>query len=1068
MLIAWGLTQGIVRVAGNVDSLRGPVFIAAIGMVLRALTEWIGSVVAQRHATIEKSQLRQALAARILRHGRADLKETEGELAWLGTSGLDGLDAWHQQVVPAISASAVVPALMLIAIGLVDWISAVIILVTLPLVPVFMWLIGTYTQDRVAVAADEIARLSSHVVELARGLPAMVGLHRAAEQSEALGDISTRERQRTMQTLRTAFLSSLALELISTISVALVAVVVGLRLAYGHMSLADGFLVLLLAPECFTPIRQVGMAYHAAEDGTEAAHRARQIINQPTPGHSSTWETTLSVRDLHVRYPDRATDAVQAISFDVLPGEIVALTGPSGCGKSTILAALAGTVVDSELATVHGTIAGIDPDRVAYVSQHPRFVTNTVADELVLAGATDIERLLEQVHAAHLRERNPAELSLGELRRVAMARALARIENGADLLLLDEPTAHLDTDSAHALHATLNRLPAHVRVVLVAHDTATRRMAHRCVSLGEVDDVEATASFETGTPVRRTMVPVPPIGKSSIWEVLRLLRPARANGLAALFFDLLTSASAIALTALSGWLIVRASEQPPIMYLMVAIVGVRFFGIGRAVFRYVERLYLHDLILESISTLRTRMWASLAASGPRTARWLQPGMALGVLVGQLDVVRDLAPRVILPPITIALTLALTALGMVFVQAQAALVLLAAAFVTLAVVPWLTLRVDRAAAMREEATGGRLRQWFGSFVSAAADIRGNALDTPVLARLSRMDDELTSLALRGAWSTGVGTALVTLAIGSASVAALHIGGQAGMEPRMLALVVLVPLALIEVSIGIVPAVRQWPQLQAAAGRVASIVDGDAEPVVRESWPIPEIDLDDVTLRWPGLADPVVESLSVHVDRGDWVAVLGPSGGGKSTVFAALMGLLPPEKGTITAGNRPIGRHARIAWCPQEAHIFDSTIRGNLLLARPRVDAPSDATLWRVLGIAGLDDLVRELPAGLDARVGPAGSFLSGGQRQRLAIARTLLADADVVLLDEPTAHLDTRAARTLLARLRTDLADRIVFIITHNMHDVEPTDVVVHVGRYGGVDRVAGAAVMAGNARQPLQ
>lgn len=1054
IMIAWGLTQGIVNIIDGAGSIQLPAAVAGVGVVVRAAMEWLGSIIADRDAHAEKTRLRLDLADRIVRHGRHDLDIADGELAWLGTSGLDGLDDWYEQVLPAMSGAAVIPLAVGLVIGVSDWVSGLILLLTLPLVPVFMWLIGTYTEDRVAVATDAIARLSAHVVELARGLPALVGLHRAAEQAEALDEISRQERTRTMQVLRTAFLSSLALELISTLSVAMVAVFVGVRLVHGSMTLAEGLFVLVLAPECFTPLRQLGAAYHAAENGTEVAERVQRIIASVPADIASPAERApiLDVNDLTITYRDRAQPAVTAISFHVAPGEVVSLAGPSGCGKSTVLAALAGVVTDGEMATVTGSIAGIDPARLAYVAQHPMMVTTRVADELAFAGAGDIDEILTRVNAGHLRDRAIAELSLGELRRVAVARALVRIDAGADTLLLDEPTAHLDARSTQAVHAAIASLPGHVRTVLVSHAAATRAMATRTVAMGSVEDeILPEAVIETA-PLQTMEKPDQTIPTMSPLKVIRLLQPDRWQTSLAIVLGVIASLCAVALTALSGWLIVRASEQPPIMYLLVAIVGVRFFGIGRAVFRYLDRLRLHDVVLLSIASLRGRLWRALANAGPRSARWLQPGASLDILVGQLDTVRDLAPRVLVPPVVSMLTVLAAVIVATLIYPLAGLLILVLAGGSLALAPLWVARTDRLTAEREATTRSELRTWFGAMVSAAADVRGNGLTRAARTRLATLDARLTHISARGAWAMGGANALTTLGVGCASVGIVLIGSDAvnrdGLAPTLLAVLVLVPLALIEQIMTVVPAVRQWPSLRHAAGTIQSLIEQDEPAPPRSTWPISSLALRDVSLRWPNAPQPAVEHVSIETALGDWWVLTGPSGSGKSTIFAAIMGFLSPSAGEIVAnGDRPLGRHARVSWCPQEAHIFDSTVRGNLLLARPRKDAADDGDMWRALAVAGLADAVEQMPQTLDTRVGPAGSYLSGGQRQRLAIARALLVEAGVVLLDEPTAHLDTPSARLLLEQLAAALDDRIVLQITHDAGEIAAS---AHLLRLGGI------------------
>lgn len=1050
ILIAWGLSTGITSIIEAPGTPANAIWIAFAGVLLRALTDWLSAVIAQRSSTLEKKRLRDAMVTRVLRRGGRDINLPEGELTWMATSGLEGLDAWYSQYLPAVSQAMVIPVIIGLVIGVTDWVSGVILILTLPLVPLFMWLIGTYTEDRVARSTAAVASLSGQLVELARGLPVLVGLHRADEQAEALRRITDNVRQRTMQSLRTVFLSALALELIATISVAVVAVFVGIRLIWGDISLLDGLFVLLLAPECFTPLRQVGGAFHAAEEGADVAERVRAVVDDgalpPATGDR------VQIESLEVRYRNRALPAVSGFDLRLSIGETVALSGPSGCGKSSILAAIAGQLTDGEQQEVRGTIRSFPSERLAYLAQHPSLVADTPKAELELAleGEGDPYDLLQRVGLQHLADRNAAELSIGEIRRLAFARVLARVERGAKLVLLDEPVAHLDPANARLVRQEVQGLKGKVALLLVAHDAATRELADRVVELGDAEDESPSLTEESPMRVAPGDIGDLSTDNADLSEVLDLVQPRRRGFVLALVFGIAAALSAVALSSLSGWLIVRASEQPPIMYLLVAIVGVRFFGIGRAVFRYVERLTMHDAILASMSDLRLRVWHSLSQAGPRSARWLRPGATMKAMIDAVDTVRDLAPRVMMPAVVVPGTVVIASLIVAAIDCRSGLVVVLAAGAALVIAPIITIRLDAAAASREGEIRNLLTSTVGNVITAAPDIHGNGLGDRVRATIANLDARLAAAADRGALGAGAGNAAVTLIVGACSAMMLAIGDGAVWErdlaPALLAVVVLTPLALIEPVTDLVPAARQWPELSRSGGIVQGIIADESVVETRSREPIESIAVENLSATWPGRDSMVLNDLSFQARRGDWLVVTGPSGIGKSTLFSVLMGFLAPASGNVSfnRGTR-LGKHARVAWTPQEAHIFDSTIRGNLLLARSREQAPSDSDMIDALGTVGLGDLLLELPDGLQTNVGPAGRFLSGGQRTRLSIARAILADADVILLDEPTAHLDRASARSLLRALRHSLSDRIVIVITHHQEDIAPTDTHIQPG-----------------------
>jgi ATP-binding cassette subfamily C protein CydCD len=1136
VLIAQAIAGMLSGLAAGGTGWREGLAWGAAGAVLRALTVWGQGVAARRAALGVKEELRSRLLGRALGAGAAGRvgDVNDGGLAVLATRGLDALDNYYTQFLPALVNCAALPLLLGARILFADWVSAVVVVLTLPLVPLFMVLIGRHTEDRVHEAQSTLRRLSGHILELAKGLPVLVGLGRAGEQRAALEDLSEEYRSRTMGTLRTAFLSALALELIATISVAVVAVFIGVRLVAGDMGLEAGLLALILAPDCYLPLRELGTAHHASDDGREALAAANAVLESPparslndvsgteAPGTEAPAAESpdteapdteapdggaspgIVVTGLTVTYTGRAAAAAGPIDFEAPGGRITALDGRSGSGKSTILGVLAGTVGDGPLATIEGSVTGLDGSAVAWVPQHPVMVAATALDEVVLylngggahvasnvlasddafsppasTPAADIARAmrcLEQAGAGHLAFKHPAELSPGEVRRVAVARGLARLTAGATVLLLDEPTAHLDAASADAIRSAIAGLRETATVILVAHDAATRKLADKIVNVdggeldrgeldrgeldqGELDqgtgqDQPGPAALESGAPApallqrdagagtRRDGGSEPPAAISTLKALARILAPVRYKFAGAVLLAALAALFAVALSGLSGWLIIRASEQPPILYLLGAIVGVRFFGIGRAVLRYSERLVVHDTVFAAMTRLRGALWATLSARALSLRRLLQGGNVLGAVVDDVDTLRDVLPRVVLPPLS-ALAVAVAAVVATALLVPAAVpAVVASAVLGLVLAPLLALAADRNAARSEQQLRSLVLRDVAAALDARAELSANGVAGTVLSSLTRRDNAATAAAQRSAWADGIGQGLTVLActlgaLGTGILAApsVHTGTVA---PAVLAVVVLVQLALAEPYAAVVSAVRQGPALAAVLRRIAQSGAFDASDADGGVLRLPErpggaagLQLDGLEASWPG-GTPVLSGLSAEAVPGHWLAVTGPSGSGKSTLLSVLLGFLPASSGrACVTGNA--------AWCPQEAHLFDSTIRGNLLLARPPGRKPSEADMHKALGAVGLSGLVSGLPKGLDTRIGPSGSSLSGGERQRLAMARTLLTGAAVLLLDEPTAHLDAEAGRLMMAELRVGLKDVTVVLVTHNPADIAGED-----------------------------
>ena len=1061
VLIAEAIARGIAALAG--DGLTAPMvriilLLGLAGVLLRTGGEWIASVVSRRVATAVKRDLRARIWRRI-----ADGDRSGGGTAVLASDALDDLDDFYTQTLPALISAAVVPLLVGIRILGADWLSALVIVLTVPLVPLFMILIGKHTQQRTDAALTALTRLADHLTELARGLPVLVGLGRVDEQTRALDGIQSRYRARTEETLRWAFLSALALELIATISVAVVAVFLGLRLLGGTMQLAPALIALILAPECFQALRDVGAAFHASQDGLSALDRAKALLALPLARdvrrgrHETSDAGAVRLDDLTVRYAGREAPALESITAE-LRG-ITAVTGPSGAGKSTLLAALAGVLpADAETS---GAIRGVDADAVAWAPQAPRAFAATPQTELALYGAG--VDALDELGLGSLADAAVAELSPGELRRLAVARALARVDAGARLLVLDEPTAHLDPVAAELVRRAVRRRSARCVVVLASHEPETLALADRRIAVRETPSLPSRMqddSPSTGDPAGERPVEspssceVPPQPRESGIRGLTLrslLAPhgwlwAGSVGLAALAAGL-----AAALTAVSGWLIVRAGVEEYIMYLLVAIVGVRAFGIGRAAGRYAERLVTHRAAFLVVDALRLRLWRAIAARGAGSRRLLEGGAPLDYLVTLADDLRDQLPRII-PPIGAGLLVIIgTVVTTAFVAPHLTVLVAVVLVVAVALASALAIAGERRAGAARIAARSDIVRGTSALASAADDLRGNAVAPRALDELDAAAGRLAEAERRAAWSSGLGAAVITAA--TAALAVLVPLLSAGLPAESASVIALLALAVLEPLADLVGAVQRVPTLRALLRRLDPVLRPAPAPDWGRETPdaVARVALDAVTIRYPGTARPAVENVTGAAERGRWLLLDGPSGSGKSTLLSAVMGALPVASGAITADGRPLPAlderawRDRVAWCPQDAYVFDSTLRGNLLLSRSREDEPDEAAMRGALAQAGLEPLLHGLADGLDTRVGAGGSALSGGERQRLAVARALLTRAEVILLDEPTAHLDEPTAAAMMADVRAAAADRIVMLVSHRPADRRDGDAVVRLG-----------------------
>jgi ATP-binding cassette subfamily C protein CydCD len=498
-----------------------PLSALAAVLVARAVLSWLSEVAAQRISGAVKRDLRARMLARSVGLGpRWAAGQASGEVVLLATRGLDALDGYYGRYLPQLGLAATVPVAVIACLFAVDPLAALTVLLTVPLIPVFMVLIGRMSAAHRARRWAALARLAHRFTDVVAGLPTLRAYGGAAAQVDILRRITDTYRTTTMATLRVAFLSALALELLATISVALVAVGIGLRLAAGGMTLEVGLFALILAPEAYLPLRRLGSEFHASEEGLSAAAGAFAIIDAPetAPGRGLAvprGPLELVVEDLWVAQPGRDAAAPAGASLVVRPGEVVAATGESGAGKSTLLAVLLGMVAPSAgRAAVVGVdgaaldIRDIDPEAwrrsVAWVPQAPYLFAGTVAENVRL-GAPDVadDDVAAALAAVGLGDVAPAQvlgergrgLSSGQRRRVGIARALVR---RAPILLLDEPTAGLDATAESAVLAAVRaEADRGAAVLLVAHRPGAVGGADRAVEVrwaAVMSAVSSTAS----------------------------------------------------------------------------------------------------------------------------------------------------------------------------------------------------------------------------------------------------------------------------------------------------------------------------------------------------------------------------------------------------------------------------------------------------------------------------------------------------------------------------------------------------------------------------------------------
>jgi len=564
-------------------------------------------------------------------------------------------------------------------------------------------------------------------------------------------------------------------------------------------------------------------------------------------------------------------------------------------------------------------------------------------------------------------------------------------------------------------------------------------------------------------------------GRSRRRPLLRLLAlagPLRPRLLLAALAGAAATASGIALLAVSGFLLARASQHPNIVAISIAVVAVRALGISRGAFRYAERLGTHDVAFRVLADVRVAIYRRLERLAPAGLAAFRSGDLVARLVSDVDTTQDLFVRGLAPPLAAALAGAGAALTAAALLAPAGLVLCAGLITAGLVVPVIAARTARLAARRSAAARGELGALLTDALSGAADAHAFGAEDDLLAHAAVADAELTMLARRSAAASGAASGLMAAVAGATLWGVLLLGvaatGDGALGRVPLAVVTLTALAAFEAVTALPAAAIQLAQARTAAERISVVLDAP-DPIRQPACPLalpsgrPDIRLTGASVRYYPGGPLAIDGVDLDLPAGKRLAVVGPTGAGKSTIASVLLRFCDLCGGSATVNGNELARYSaddirrRIGGCPQDPHIFDTTLAANLRLARP--DAADDE-LMAVADRARLGAWIRSLPDGLATRVGAHGAAMSGGQRQRLALARALLADPEVLILDEPTAHLDAPNKRALLADLLAVTGQRSLLLITHDLDGLDQMDEIVVLVRGRVAERGTHAELMA--------
>ena len=1098
-------------------------------ITIRALLTWLGEVSAKNLAVRIKTDLRERLFAHIAKLGPAYTRgERTGELTAAAIDGIENLDAYFSQYIPQLALSAIIPLSILIFVFPLDPLSGVILFVTAPLIPIFMILIGKAAEALTGKQYETLSRLSAHFLDSLQGLTTLKLFGQSQAHAQSIEETSQKFSDVTLSVLRVAFLSALALELIATLSTAVIAVEIGLRLLYYKIEFEQAFFLLILAPEFYIPLRMLGTRFHAGMDGTAAARKIFSILELETKKETvESRQNTLSTFDFQnvsFTYPDDTTPTLANISFSINAGEQVALVGASGAGKSTLTQLLLGFLQPSA-----GHVRSVPRSQIAWVPQNPFIFNATIAENIRLGKPNaDIESVQAAAKAARLHDfvmtlpngyethvgEAGSRLSGGEAQRVALARAFLK---DAPLLILDEPTASLDPLTEAALETSTRTLMQGRTTITIAHRLNTIRHADKILVLdngtlveqGTHDELLKKDGFyarlaenhksqfasdevfpepsHTSTNVqtlKRSNVETLPRQLSTFKTLTRLLRFLRTSWRDVALATLIgsgTIASSIALIGTSAWLISKAALHPSIAALNVAIVGVRFFGITRGIFRYMERLVSHRITFNLLARLRTWFYRALEPLAPARLMHYRSGDLLSRISADVDTLENFYIRVVSPPL-VAIVIALGTAGFLafFVPALSWVLLAFLALVGVGL-PFIAHKVGKQNGETLVAQRAELKTLLVDGIQGLSDLLAFGREKTQQEKLRTLSTDYGASQEHSAWISGLfnglGLFVTDLAMWTALVISVPLVATGEISGVMLGALVLIVLVSFEAVTPLPLAAQLLGESLEAGRRLFEVVDAKPE-VASSKLQVASQNKKTASVEFAGLSfayenAAALHDISFNLQTGQSLAIVGASGAGKSTLMHILLRFWEYEQGDILLDGKSLHAYtaedvrAQIAVIPQQAYFFNESVRENLRLARP--DA-SDTEIEEAARKAQIHEFVAGLPKGYETVIGEQGARLSGGERQRLAIARAILKDAPILLLDEPTANLDPITEREVMSELFTLMQGKTTLWITHRLIGLKNADEIIVLERGKIIQRGSQAELMheAGLFRQMLQ
>jgi len=1141
---AWLLSSSINNVFLHGQSLAqvmGLLRLILVAISGRALLTWLNEISANAVAVKIKTDLRNRLFAHILKLGPAYARgQRTGELTAAAVEGIEALDAYFSQYLPQLVITTLVPISILIFVFPIDLLSGIIFLITAPLIPFFMVMIGKGAEIVTHRQYEALRLLSAHFLDSLQGLTTLKLFGQSKGQAKNIAQVSDKFRDITLGVLRITFLSALALELLATLSTAIIAVEIGFRLLYGKMEFQPALFLLILAPEFYMPLRALGARFHAGMSGATAAKRIYEILDTPVDDtRHSIFDTRYSNIELSIielsnvsfTYPDETAPALENINLTIQRGQHISIVGKTGAGKSTLVNLLLGFIQPSS-----GSIAINQNSRItnyelcnsiAWVPQKPYLFHDTVAANIKLGKpeAAD-EEVIIAAQAARLHEfieslpqkyetvigESGARLSSGQAQRLALARAFLK---DAPILILDEPTSSLDPETESLLEESTRQLMQGRATITIAHRLNTIFQSDQIIVLdkgciveqgthrellnqnGAYAEMVNTHSLQVeGSKLQAENPQVSePSQKYSTFDLqpsnfptfqsstkqksifLRLtgfLRGSWHLVALSIIIGAGTIGSSVALMGTSAWLISTAALHPSVADLGVSVVGVRFFGIMRGVLRYAERLVSHNVTFRLLSRLRVWFYEKLEPLAPARLMEYRAGDLLSRVIGDVEILENFYVRVVSPPLTAIFVGLFTAIFLASFNPKLALAFLTF-FLTLGLIlPILAQIISRRAAVDTITLRADLHTQLVDGIQGMADLLAYGRGEYRLAEIATNGINYGNAQRRMARVTGFHSGLTTLLIhlGSWTILALAVPfvNVGTIAAPMLASLTLLTLASFEAVMPLPLAAQMWNSAREAARRLFEVVD--TEPEIKNDiryslndTRISNIEFSNLSFTYPNQSIPALQHVTFNLQPETSLAIVGPSGAGKSTLANLLLRFWEYSSGDITLGGDSLHGldqdevRARIGFISPNTYFFNTSIYENLRFARRRV---TKEEVESAAQSAQIHDFILGLPKGYDTMIGEQGLRLSGGERQRLAIARAIIKDAPILILDEPTANLDAITEKQILETLFALMKKKISLLITHRLIGLENVDEILVMDHGQIVERGTQSQLMQAN------